>query len=157
MQPGRQRLLLLKTSQNINYNNNINNINNNNVNGVNSNSNGNNNNNNINNNNNNYNYREGEKQVNNKHIENHLESAGFEGQSQPAEEKRTESTLDDALKEIPVDQFGDLWQIITRISDTNAGSSGHLQETAYAGGGGTKRRQLPPNPTLAQVLGIAIE
>ena len=74
-------------------------------------------------------------------------------QSQPAEEKRTESTLDDALKEIPLDQFSDLWQIITRISETTAGSSGHLQDTAY----GTKRRQLPPNPTLAQVLGIAIE
>lgn len=136
MQPGRQRLLLPKLTQNHNNNNNDNNNNNNKNNDYNYN-------------NNNYNYN---KQQIHQNL-NQLDSSSLIQQSQPAEQTRTESTLDDALKEIPVDQFSDLWQIITRISDTTASSSGHLPDTVD----GAKRRQLPPNPTLAQVLGIANE
>lgn len=87
------------------------------------------------------------------------------------DEKRylTQSTLDDTLKQIPLDQFSDLWQMITRTAHTSeagvrASSSGHLQGTPFNGlntfdgkYANSKKHQLPANPTLAQVLGIAIE
>ena len=87
------------------------------------------------------------------------------------DEKRylTQSTLDDTLKQIPLDQFSDLWQMITRTTqNTEAGvrasSSGHLQGTPFNGlstfdgkYANSKKHQLLANPTLSQVLGIAIE